>query len=196
MEDTCYDHILIEHNHTKNNMGNFKKFDKPRDGKKGGFDRGRGGFGGERKFGGKNDGPKQKFDATCGACGRDCQVPFRPTGKHPVFCSDCFRNQKDGGSSSYNPKKSFGGGRDSFERHPSSVQSLTVASGITKEQFSSLEKKLDSILSLLHTQRRDEEFTKETADKKISPTKKKGVKKPAPKTKKTPPKKMKPAKKK
>lgn len=36
-------------------------------------------------------GPRELFDATCARCGKDTQVPFRPTGARPVYCSDCFR---------------------------------------------------------------------------------------------------------
>ena len=32
----------------------------------------------------------QKFDAVCSNCGKKCQVPFRPDGKKPVYCKDCF----------------------------------------------------------------------------------------------------------
>ena len=34
----------------------------------------------------------EMFEATCGKCGRQCEVPFKPTGSRPVYCSDCFRN--------------------------------------------------------------------------------------------------------
>ena len=36
-------------------------------------------------------GPREMFDAVCARCGKDTQVPFRPTGARPVYCSDCFR---------------------------------------------------------------------------------------------------------
>jgi CxxC-x17-CxxC domain-containing protein len=36
-------------------------------------------------------GPREMFDATCARCGTETQVPFRPTGARPVYCSDCFR---------------------------------------------------------------------------------------------------------
>lgn len=36
-------------------------------------------------------GPRELFDATCARCGKETQVPFRPTGSRPVYCSDCFR---------------------------------------------------------------------------------------------------------
>ncbi|MGH2357274.1 MAG: CxxC-x17-CxxC domain-containing protein [Candidatus Limnocylindria bacterium] len=36
-------------------------------------------------------GPREMHDAVCARCGKDTQVPFRPTGARPVYCSDCFR---------------------------------------------------------------------------------------------------------
>ncbi|MBI5881448.1 hypothetical protein HZB90_04930 [archaeon] len=33
----------------------------------------------------------EMFDVTCDKCGKECQVPFRPTRGKPVFCSDCFK---------------------------------------------------------------------------------------------------------
>ena len=41
--------------------------------------------------GGYARGPRELFDAVCARCGKDTQVPFRPTGTRPVYCSDCFR---------------------------------------------------------------------------------------------------------
>lgn len=40
---------------------------------------------------GYSRGPREMFDAVCARCGKDTQVPFRPTGARPVYCSDCFR---------------------------------------------------------------------------------------------------------
>ena len=36
-------------------------------------------------------GPREMHDAVCARCGNQTQVPFRPTGARPVYCSDCFR---------------------------------------------------------------------------------------------------------
>ncbi len=41
--------------------------------------------------GGYERGPRELHDATCARCGKETQVPFRPTGARPVYCSDCFR---------------------------------------------------------------------------------------------------------
>jgi CxxC-x17-CxxC domain-containing protein len=37
---------------------------------------------------------RQMYPAICSECGRDTQVPFQPTSGKPVYCSDCFRAQR------------------------------------------------------------------------------------------------------
>ena len=36
---------------------------------------------------------REMHDAVCAQCGKDTQVPFRPSGDRPVYCSDCFSKQ-------------------------------------------------------------------------------------------------------
>ena len=60
----------------------------------GGYSSGGGGGGGY----GRDRGPREMFSATCSSCGREAQVPFRPTSGKPVYCSDCFRSQRGGSS--------------------------------------------------------------------------------------------------
>jgi CxxC-x17-CxxC domain-containing protein len=65
----------------------------------GGYSAGGGGYssGGGGGGGGYRDrGPREMFSATCSSCGREAQVPFRPTSGKPVYCSDCFRTQRGG----------------------------------------------------------------------------------------------------
>jgi CxxC-x17-CxxC domain-containing protein len=58
---------------------------------------GGGGYGGGGGGGGYRDrGPREMFEATCSSCGKEAQVPFRPTSGKPVYCSDCFRSQRGG----------------------------------------------------------------------------------------------------
>jgi CxxC-x17-CxxC domain-containing protein len=33
---------------------------------------------------------RQFFPATCAQCGKNTQVPFRPRGGKPIYCSDCY----------------------------------------------------------------------------------------------------------
>lgn len=42
--------------------------------------------------GGYDRGPREMFAATCSKCGKETEVPFRPTNGKPVYCSDCFRS--------------------------------------------------------------------------------------------------------
>ena len=50
--------------------------------------------GGNGGYGGGSRGPREMFEAVCARCGKDTQVPFRPTGARPVYCSDCFRQMR------------------------------------------------------------------------------------------------------
>ncbi len=46
----------------------------------------------------RNDGDRQRMhSAVCATCGKNCEVPFRPTGDKPIYCSSCF--EKEGGAS-------------------------------------------------------------------------------------------------
>lgn len=42
----------------------------------------------------RRDQPRQFFKATCADCGKECEVPFKPTEGRPVYCRDCFKNHK------------------------------------------------------------------------------------------------------
>lgn len=78
-------------------MGNFN-----RDSRGGGrsFDRPR--FGGNSfNRGGDRGSDRPLFKTVCSNCGKDCEVPFRPTNGKPVYCSDCF--EKMGNTRSERP---------------------------------------------------------------------------------------------
>lgn len=83
-------------------------------------------FGGDRGFssGGRPGGRPMMHQAVCSQCGKDCEVPFKPTGSRPIFCSTCFEQQGGGSTirssnSNYSRssfrKPSFGGDRQMFE---------------------------------------------------------------------------------
>ncbi len=38
--------------------------------------------------------PREMFKAICAECGREAEVPFRPSPDRPVYCKDCFQNNK------------------------------------------------------------------------------------------------------
>lgn len=43
-----------------------------------------------RPFSAQAGGSRELFDAQCNKCSARCQVPFRPNGKKPVYCANCF----------------------------------------------------------------------------------------------------------
>jgi len=73
-------------------MGNYSR---DNDRRSGGSNRS---FGGNKSYGGGRDsGRPTMHRATCSACGDSCEVPFKPTGNKPIYCSDCFSKQDGGG---------------------------------------------------------------------------------------------------
>lgn len=89
-------------------------------------------FGGRRSFNNRGA-DRPMFKTICSKCGKDCEVPFRPSGGKPVFCRDCFR--ENGGSDSRRSD------RVNFSRPNETPQ--------YKEQFEALNIKLDKILKIL-----------------------------------------------
>ncbi len=135
-------------------MGDFK-----RGGSGGGFRGGRGGgsrFGGGRpSFGGGRGGDRGRSDvqmhrATCAECNKSCEVPFRPTGERPVYCSDCF-----GKSQGREPRESSS--RNAFvPRESFSAVSVSPTAKFDdkkieelKRQIEEVGKKVERILNLL-----------------------------------------------
>ena len=104
---------------------------------------------------GFNSGEKKMFEVICNKCGKECEVPFRPTGDKPVYCSQCFDK---GGSDRGGFDK---GGRDK-------------GSNETKKQFEEINKKLDTILQALITVSPEKVVEKKiTVKKKVSKVKSK-----------------------
>ncbi len=122
----------------------------------------RGGFkGGDKKFGDK---PTQLFSATCSDCRKGCEVPFKPSGDKPVYCSDCFSNKKpdqnsggrgDGYSSSNRSDSRFSPRQDSRPSRNSHAprQDFTKPRNSDNDlrlQLVSIESKLNKILDLIN----------------------------------------------
>lgn len=98
---------------------------------------------GRRSFDGDRGGNRQMFKTTCSNCGKDCEVPFKPTGSKPVYCRDCFRT--------------MGGGFDSRRTDDRGSRKPNFDNGDRgsaqpqyREQFETLNTKLDKILKLLN----------------------------------------------
>lgn len=102
---------------------------------------------------------REMFRTTCSNCGRECEVPFKPTGSKPVFCSDCF--EKNGGETRRSndrdysaPRRNFDDRRPSFNNQPGHFQrpeynDRPQNNNQLGDQLASLNAKLDRIITLL-----------------------------------------------
>lgn len=103
------------------------------------FDRDRGNRGRRDSGGGRFDRPREMTKVTCSNCGKETEVPFKPTGDRPVYCRDCFAKM-DGGDRRDNrdsrpPFKKFD---DQRSQGPSN-----------NVQLSEINSKLDQLIKLL-----------------------------------------------
>jgi len=86
------------------------------------------------------------FKTVCSKCGKECEVPFRPSGDRPVFCSECFQNSR-GQNNSRNFQDR--GLKSSF-REPVENRSQN------NEQLGEINRKLDKIMEILTVKPQDE----------------------------------------
>ncbi len=99
---------------------------------------GRGGFRSRFNDRGSDRGPVEMHSAVCDNCGKNCEVPFRPTSGKPVYCSNCFENQR-GSSDSGSSRNSGRYEQRSSERSDNGLAEVNA--------------KLDNILRLLESQK-------------------------------------------
>lgn len=106
---------------------------------------------------------KQLFKATCSECGKTCEVPFRPTGEKPVYCSDCFNKRREDsdtrgvGRHDFNdraPKRDFNdrhAPRPEYSRptDPRAPYKPVPSNDETKKQLSDISSKLDKLISAI-----------------------------------------------
>lgn len=100
---------------------------------------------GRRSFDGNRGADRQMFKTTCSNCGKECEVPFKPSGNKPVYCGDCFRtmggptSRRTDDRGSRKPNFDNGGRGSGYPQY--------------KEQFETLNAKLDKILKLLNPEK-------------------------------------------
>jgi CxxC-x17-CxxC domain-containing protein len=116
------------------------------------------------RFGGGDRGgfaDKELFKAECASCHKECQVPFRPNGKKPVYCSDCFKKEEGGDRFEQRPR---------FERSDSRPQRSFGASAPAapdsridglKRQLDAMQASLDKLVSVIETSNRAAALTSE-----------------------------------
>lgn len=47
------------------------------------------------KLGGFKRPPREMHKAICSECGKECEVPFKPDGRRPVYCRECFNKRRE-----------------------------------------------------------------------------------------------------
>lgn len=107
----------------------------------GGFNKSRGGFG-------DRDDRPEMHDAVCNACGAECQVPFRPNGRKPIYCNNCFKRDESESTQRF-------GGNSNFENTSYAVKRPSFAKPAPSADYSkelkAINAKLDAILSILNS---------------------------------------------
>lgn len=169
-------------------MNDFKKNNRFGDKRGGGFNKGafRPSFGGGKSFGGGRP-PLEMFSATCASCGKICEVPFKPNGKKPVYCKECFAanggpEPREGGNDRnerFAPRRDFDRPRPAFR--PDSRPEGGAGLGELKRTIEAMNSKLDKLVSLMSAQAPVAKSTpapevsvveKKSATKKVSKKKK------------------------
>ena len=96
--------------------------------------------------------------ATCSECSNVCEVPFKPNGERPVFCSNCFMSKRDGTFEKKDERRGNIRENDRRERRDSySTPSANVSSGANspveisdlKKQIKDLNTKIDSLANVV-----------------------------------------------
>ena len=131
------------------------------------------------------DAPVRLHQATCSQCGKACEVPFKPNGKKPVYCRDCFGGHKMTTPATSYAKKEFAPKEFSAPAMPSRPNDQVIAD--LKRQLEMVHNKVDRIMQFLEvnkpapkpaTPEVSEEAIKDTVVKKrIVVSKKLGAKK-------------------
>ncbi|MDD5415918.1 MAG: hypothetical protein PHE48_02840 [Candidatus Daviesbacteria bacterium] len=160
-------------------MGNFNR---GRSGRNGGF---------RPRFNdrGSSRGPVEMHQAVCDNCGKNCEVPFRPTSGKPIFCSSCFEGNRgsDSRPTNFEEKRMFeatcdecknsckvpfqpSGGKPVYcsncfgeKKGAGSKENAQFQPQYT-EQFEQLNNKLDKILIMLSPEIKDQQPEEQTVD--------------------------------
>jgi CxxC-x17-CxxC domain-containing protein len=88
--------------------------------------------------------------AVCDECHKNCEVPFRPSGDKPIYCSDCFSSKReDNGDRA--PRREFNdrAPRREFNDRPapSFNKPAAPANDDVKRQLSEMNSKLDRLIN-------------------------------------------------
>lgn len=134
-------------------MNNFNRNDKP------GFKRNfpRKDFGNPRYA--DRGGRSEMHKAVCDKCGKDCEIPFKPSMGKPVYCRECFtKNNENGGDPNRFQDRGF--------KRPDFKSRDAAPSQPRSGQLEAIERKLDKIIKMLSAPVVAVELVKDVADLK------------------------------
>lgn len=94
-----------------------------------------------------SSGPKTMHKVDCAKCGNVTEVPFRPNGKKPVYCQNCFVKD-DAPRSSYGPKREYAP-RPSFNREAPAAPREDRSMADVKSELQAVNQKLSKLISLM-----------------------------------------------
>jgi CxxC-x17-CxxC domain-containing protein len=88
--------------------------------------------------------------AICSSCGKECEVPFKPSGDKPVYCRDCFAKNRSHESESFGREK-----RDNRETPRGDFKRFNEdrpSPAPRNNDLGTINSKLDQILKILNSQ--------------------------------------------
>ncbi|MBY0537794.1 hypothetical protein K2P47_00155 [Patescibacteria group bacterium] len=137
-----------------NNYAPKKRFE----GSKGSFGGNKSSFGNKPSYGSDRDKKDVTlYAATCTTCGKSCEVPFRPDGKKPVLCRDCFaaKNESPTNMSAhrdrFTPNEMVG---RKFEQPAGARPTVSPDYQLLVKQLAVVEDKVNQILTLIKASER------------------------------------------
>ncbi len=86
-------------------------------------------YGAKRGFS-RDDAPTERFQAVCNECHAACEVPFKPNGKKPVYCRNCYKGKEETSSFASPARRSYGersAAPDQFAVLGAKIDRLTAA---------------------------------------------------------------------
>lgn len=109
------------------------------------------------------------FSAVCDDCGRNCEVPFRPTGARPVLCSSCFE-AKNGPRPQRSARPDDNTRVRRFERDGSPIETREEKDNrnisMLRDEIMKLNEKMDKLVEALSAPKAEEKPKKAKAAKK------------------------------
>jgi len=114
------------------------------------------------------------YKAVCDQCGEACEVPFKPSGDKPIYCSDCFAQ----GEGRDNRSKGGSGKGDSKQLEMINQKLDKILQALSLKDIEEPTVKKEAVKKDKEVAKPEKAVKKETKTKKIKVEKKKSAVKP------------------